>query len=706
MPRSFEPREIAKPGDFSLQERVSVQGEQQANVTFRVDTTGHRPLGKRGELSGIAKLDPGDAREHVERARDHAMEEAMTRLGQIAIEINHTLNTDNTLTEDQRRRLQQQRDWCIAKTNSENRIIVQMDLPVLGHYANDPVIQKAITLHRQVLQQGGNDAIFQSLGIQQGEERGTAMLTRAVGTAKLDQLLGTDVISEERFGVDEQGRTIGISVRVDGFGVVGKLPENREYLLDVDYSRPEIQKGLYDLEVIDYITGQIDRHPGNIFIDPETGVVKGIDNDLCFPSISREQMLGDLRDAGGKPVYNKPLFMHEDTAGKIEQLDPEELRDTLSTLKYPGRGEKGKLTTEEIEGAITRLNELKQHVQDLRRTGHVVTEFNKETYDEAIQHQKDSYAQQRAQMMTVSARSMDTVEDPMVLDMTHKTSYIGSILCEQRKTDLALQENIGKLRLEPDGVRQETNSTGKSNRSEEHLEFSRLENVRREELLPIEREPMQEEFQRLNERVSRMERRLERLEHPNLWDRFKAIWHGGVEGAKRAFEGKRQEALERIDGLNEVLEHNLNLALDGSSEERWEQARRNVQNARLQREQGQNPGLNQSQNVNEDLVLTPEKLGIQGNAPEKFGFTFKKPSKVGLDEGVRTDVIDEQGITEPKPELQKKDSVRDLMKSRDGDMEPKVRNQQDIEDDTVRSNVTVKKTDVTTAPKGPSHRTQ
>lgn len=686
-----------------------MQGEDQANVTFRLTATRQRPMGTRGELGGIGKLDPEDVRPHVRRAREIAMENTRPVLSRIVDKLQNQLDTDNTLTEDQRRNLEWRRNWFQEKLDSEEVLFKQMDLRNFGEDANDPIIQKALAISLLEMNQERNGDIYGLLGIQEqeGEVGGTAMLTRAVGTSKLDQLLGTNVISEERFGVDEQGRTVGISVRVDGFGVVGKLEGNREYQLDIDYSRHEVQKGLYDLEVIDYITGQIDRHAGNMFIDPETGEVKGIDNDLCFPRMPREQMIAGLRDARGKVVVNKPLFMHEDTARKIEELTPEQLRKTLGSLKYPGRGERGKLTPEEIEGAVTRLNEMKQHVRELRESNHLVgpsyelKEFNKATYDEAIRHQRDAFAEEHANDMVAESRSLDTVQDPRALNLTFKTSYLGSILCEQRRTEIAQEENVARLRLDPEGVRTETNSTGKSPRSEEHVEFARLEKERREELRPFKKAPMQEEFDRLDERVTRMERRLERLEHPNLWDRFKAIWHGGVEGAKRAFQGKRQEALNDIDALKSVLEQNLNQSLDDERGGRWQQARENVENRRLQ-DQGNNVGLHQSQKVDVNLgeeidgrlLLNPEKLGMVDTKPHKPGFVLKDSSEISINEG-------------EKVELNKQSSVRDLMKSRDGEKSPKVTNEleHELDDDSVRSQVGVKKTDPSTQ-KGQSFKTQ
>jgi hypothetical protein len=125
-----------------------------------------------------------------------------------------------------------------------------------------------------------------------GGDRG--LLTRQVASYQADQLLGLNMVSEEKFGVDQHGNVLGMSVLADGGGamVAGKS------LLNVNYSRPEIQRGLSDLQVSDFITGQVDRNPNNIFIDPVTGKVTGIDNDLAFPEVSREEVFA-RRDAPG-----------------------------------------------------------------------------------------------------------------------------------------------------------------------------------------------------------------------------------------------------------------------------------------------------------------------------------------------------------------------------------------------------------------------
>ena len=51
---------------------------------------------------------------------------------------------------------------------------------------------------------------------------------------------------------------------------------------EIDLSNPETQKGLNQLQWFDALIGNTDRHSGNILVDPATGKVVGIDNDLAF----------------------------------------------------------------------------------------------------------------------------------------------------------------------------------------------------------------------------------------------------------------------------------------------------------------------------------------------------------------------------------------------------------------------------------------
>ncbi|MEZ0277402.1 MAG: hypothetical protein ACAH88_20995, partial [Roseimicrobium sp.] len=92
------------------------------------------------------------------------------------------------------------------------------------------------------------------------------------------------------------------------------------------------------------------------------------------------------------------------------------------------------------------------------------------------------------------------------------------------------------------------------------------------------------------------------------------------------------------------------------------------------------------------FVFDPDKLQVVDRSPQKTGFILKEPSQIEI-------VIDEVSINgddlsleEPKPELQKQGSVRDLLKdSRKGDKDLKPQNEVEIGDDTVRSQAGLKK---------------
>ena len=206
--------------------------------------------------------------------------------------------------------------------------------------------------------------------------------SRSVATTAVDRALGMNCVATEKVGIDEDRRAVGLSVAVAGAPILKRptTAAESEAFLNIDYSDPDIQKGLSDLEAQDYITGQIDRHAGNIFIDPSTKSVRGIDNDLAFPTIDREEMLQDGLLAA-KAVRGMPHFMHEDTASKIEALSPAELRASLENLPIPP-GTPG-LEPAAIDGAVERLEKLQAEIKNMRVEGRVVAEFNNQTFLEA-----------------------------------------------------------------------------------------------------------------------------------------------------------------------------------------------------------------------------------------------------------------------------------------------------------------------------------
>jgi hypothetical protein len=157
-----------------------------------------------------------------------------------------------------------------------------------------------------------------------------------------------------------------------------------------DLTNPKTQKELNDLQWVDAITGQVDRHGGNIFIDPSTGTVKGIDNDAAFGSQeSSDPAQFSTRKLGASHFAGMPTLIDADTARKIEGLDETDFRKRLAPL----------LTEAEVEAAISRLKACKQRIQFLRLAGSVVgegpdqqyQEWGEKTYQEQTEESESSY---------------------------------------------------------------------------------------------------------------------------------------------------------------------------------------------------------------------------------------------------------------------------------------------------------------------------
>ena len=110
---------------------------------------------------------------------------------------------------------------------------------------------------------------------------------------------------------------------------------------------------LCDLQVVDYICGNIDRHAGNVVfeLDKDGHVigVQGIDNDSSFSRFSPKKM--DLNDLMTAPANMR--IMSKSMAERIKNTDPAMLKFSLR-----GRG----LSEEELDAAVDRLNNTKEAI--------------------------------------------------------------------------------------------------------------------------------------------------------------------------------------------------------------------------------------------------------------------------------------------------------------------------------------------------------
>ncbi len=122
-----------------------------------------------------------------------------------------------------------------------------------------------------------------------------------------------------------------------------------------DFDTPEAKKSLANLQVIDYICGNIDRHAGNMFyqFDPVTHKfigVQGIDNDASF-------LRGDdniRENVNELTALNFMKVIDEEMATRVLALEEETLKATL--LGYG-------LNKEEIDSAWNRTSKLQEAIK-------------------------------------------------------------------------------------------------------------------------------------------------------------------------------------------------------------------------------------------------------------------------------------------------------------------------------------------------------
>jgi len=151
----------------------------------------------------------------------------------------------------------------------------------------------------------------------------------------------------------------------------------------VDLKDPRIQKGMSDLQLFDAISGQVDRHTGNVFVDIATGEVTGIDDDLSFARGTRP----DEQDQPRDKYAGLPALVDVTTANRILALNPGDLRTELESRTNDVR----ELTDEEIRDAQLRLQGVQAHLRTLRQNGALVTAWDDATYQQARVNPRASY---------------------------------------------------------------------------------------------------------------------------------------------------------------------------------------------------------------------------------------------------------------------------------------------------------------------------
>lgn len=244
-------------------------------------------------------------------------------------------------------------------------------------------------------------------------EQNPNLIARQVVSSRLNRELGLTVIADEVFSADTDGKVLGVTAKAPG----KQARRNQEVPLllretdgngaptfedtafvfpHFNLSDARIQKNLSDLQVMDALTGQLDRHIGNIFIDDATGAVTGIDNDMAFALDSASTrtsntLLTFKREENGDLVYLQDQI-DRGTAEKILAMTPEKLGEIIRGRE----GDPERMTGEEgdaaVRFAVERLNAMKARIRQLDGLGRLIggpndaRQWGGTTFDEGIEN--------------------------------------------------------------------------------------------------------------------------------------------------------------------------------------------------------------------------------------------------------------------------------------------------------------------------------
>lgn len=408
------------------------------------------------------------------------------------------------------------------------------------------------------------------------------MLTRAVAASEMDKMIGLNVVAEEKFGVDEHGETFGASVFADGAGIQSEFRVNpgedkKVCFLAANYRDPAIQKGLSDLEVSDYLSGQMDRHAGNIFVDPDTGKVTGIDNDLAFPEVDRETLIQREAFSYGatdnKAVAGFPRQMHQDTKAKILATSSAELREKLSAITPPGSTEEmpGRLTEAEINGACRRLEALQEELRSPNCSIQVVAQFDDNTYEAAVNAQKDAFENVA---WKGGPQTWDNCQDGNLFDKAPKTSYLGAVALKEKMiaTNIAVmqQENAQLVaqgqepQVIPAAMR-DPRTAPKAPRNEQYAEYAKQAEIAKQTLKanpqliedPGARQQVmgiKEQMSEVKAKIAHYDKETAKLEEGKLGAKLRSLASGGTEGRKEFYAEKKLAAQQQLATLERQLD--------------------------------------------------------------------------------------------------------------------------------------------------------
>lgn len=235
--------------------------------------------------------------------------------------------------------------------------------------------------------------------------------SRSVASSRLDEKLSgdtgerlvahTEFATHTRTGIDggPDKTLMGTSQKIakgrSGANVSqsDQLRQGESQPGDIDLNDPELQRMLSNLQVLDAICGQLDRHAGNFIIDSDVNgrvqSVTGIDLDLAFGS--------NHKDINQKPSSGHfkglPIAVDKSFAERVLALTADDLTDILSPL----------LEKSEVEAAKLRLQQVQDALRERQLNNTLVEKWGKETAKSML---GDVTPQQEAKNYLASMRTV------------------------------------------------------------------------------------------------------------------------------------------------------------------------------------------------------------------------------------------------------------------------------------------------------------
>jgi hypothetical protein len=264
---------------------------------------------------------------------------------------------------------------------------------------------------------------------------------RNIAMYRLDQLLQTGVIPETKRAhrkKDDAAGTLmkfaaGTSLIKDEVKTTKTIVSGKEHnteekyqvAADINYENSNIQRDLSNIQLLDSICGQVDRHGGNIIaITSEDGQIislQGIDNDFAF---------GTKIDATtGKPIGHHrgfPEWIDKRVADRIRSLESRQVMKALEGL----------LSDDEILKTIERFETVKAYIEDLDNADKIVDKWTKETYDAQMAAASEKVTNKRTEVHDAD----DEID--VVLDRFHALEE------EKKKLNAEAEEERDQKKIE------------------------------------------------------------------------------------------------------------------------------------------------------------------------------------------------------------------------------------------------------------------